>query len=252
MKRIPTREDLISFYESDYTRTNYFSSVTVARYNELLDSFEKFRKTNKILDVGAGNGFFLEIAKARGWEVHGTELTKKAIDFCRTKDINMEQGCLDEIKYEAETFDVITSFEVIEHINNPKTIVPEMHRILRKGGKCYVTTPNFNSLLRYRLKAKYDVIAYPNHLCYFTKKTLRKVFSEAKFSVEQIKTTGISLTRIRTSKGSNQEYVSATSDDEMLRHRIEKSKALRFSKRFVNWWLNLFSVGDSLKGTFVK
>lgn len=253
MKRIPSKPALIDFYENDYSRTEFFSSITIKRYNEILDSFENFRKTNKILDVGAGNGFFLEIAKARGWEVHGTELTNQAVNVCSSKGINMNQGHLDEIHFESESFDVVTSFEVIEHINNPKIIVNEIYRILRQGGKCYITTPNFNSLLRYRLKEAYDVIEYPNHLCYFTKKTLRKLFQEEKFKIEQIKTTGISLTRIKTSKGkSNQEYVSETSDDEMFRHKIEKSKTLRSGKHFANWWLNLFSVGDSLKGTFVK
>jgi len=252
MKRIPTRTDLIDFYQNDYSRTEFFSSITITRYNELLDNFEKYRKTNKILDVGAGNGFFLEIAKARGWDVYGTELTEQAVGVCSSKGISMKQGCLDEINFEEESFDVITSFEVIEHITNPKTIVAEMYRILRKGGKCYITTPNFNSLLRYRLKENYDVIEYPNHLGYFTKKTLNKLFSEEGFSIKHIKSTGISRHRIRTSKGSNQEYVSETSDDEMIRHRIERSKTLRYGKKFANWWLNLFGVGDSLKGTFLK
>jgi len=165
----------------------------------------------------------------------------------------MEKGCINEVGFNAEQFDVITCFEVIEHINNPRIVAGEMHRILRKGGIVYTTTPNFNSLLRYRLKADYDVIEYPNHLIYFTKKTLRKLFSEAGFSVKQLKTTGISLTRIKTSKGkSNQEYVSETSDDEILRHKIENNSLLGFGKKTANWVLNLFSVGDSLKGTFEK
>lgn len=252
-KKNPSRTELISFYENEYRRTAFFSSITVSRYNELLDSFEKYRKTNKLLDVGAGNGFFLEIAKARGWEVYGTELTEQAVTVCSNKGIHMRQGCLNEVGFDTEMFDVITSFEVIEHINNPKLIVAEMYRTLRKGGKTYITTPNFNSLLRYRLKENYDVIEYPNHLVYFTKQTIKKLFKDEKFKVKHIKTTGISLTRIKTSKGkSNQEYVSETSDDEMIRHRIEKSKALKMGKRLTNWVLNIFGVGDSLKGTFIK
>ncbi len=209
IKKIPSEDELFNFYDNNYDRTDYFSSITIKRYNELLDGFEKFRKTNNLLDVGAGNGFFLEIAKARGWNVYGTELTNQSVEVGERKDINMRKGCLHNVGFEENQFDVITSFEVIEHVNNPQKLIKEMHRVLRVGGKVYITTPNFNALLRYRLKSKYDVIEYPNHLCYFTKKTLRKAFSDAGFGVTKIKTTGISLTRIKTSKGkSNQAYVS--------------------------------------------
>ena len=65
--------------------------------------------------------------------------------------------------------------------------------------------------------------------------------------------TGMSVTRVKTSKGSsNQEYVSETSDDEMLRYRIENNGFLRFSKNATNGVLNLLKLGVSLKGVFRK
>ena len=117
----------------------------------------------------------------------------------------------------------------------------------------YVTTPNFNALLRYRLGEQYDVINYPEHLTYFTRKTLQTAFEKNGFKKLRIRTTGMSITRYKTSKGtSNQEYVSETSDDEILRHKIENRWHLKQLKAFANWGLNLFKVGDSLKGTFIK
>ena len=143
--------------------------------------------------------------------------------------------------------------EVIEHINNPNEYLKKANEILRKGGKFYLTTPNFNSYLRYRLKENYNVIEYPNHLCYYTRKTLAKLFNDNGFRTHKIQTTGISLTRLRTSKGkSDQEYVSETSDDEMVRYKIERNKTLRIGKRMINSILNLFKIGDSLKGSFIK
>lgn len=229
------------------------SPITINRFNDLLDHFEQYRQTGKILDIGAGYGFFLEIARQRGWEVYGVELTDEAVDYCKSKGITMYKGELHEVNLEPEKFDVIISIEVIEHINNPNEYLKEAHKLLRKGGEFYVTTPNFDSLLRYRLKEKYNVIEYPNHLCYYTRKTLRKLFETNNFTTKSIRTTGISLTRLKTSKGkSSQSFVSETSDDEMLRYRIEKNKSLRLFKRVTNSVLNLFNVGDSLKGNFVK
>lgn len=250
---IPDKAELEAFYSKDYDRTSYLSPITVKRYEELLDSFEPLRKTNKLLDVGCGYGFFLEIAKKKGWEVYGTELSTDAAAQCEKKGINMFVGEFQDYDCEPETFDVIVSIEVIEHINNPIEYVEKAHCLLRKGGKFYLSTPNFNSYLRKRLGAQYDVIDYPNHLCYYTPKTLTKLFTEHGFQKEKLETTGISITRLKTSKGkSKQEYVSETSDDEMLRYRIEKNAFLKLGKWISNGVLNLLNIGDSMKATFVK
>ena len=251
-KKVPGPTELEKYYDT-HEPTSYFSPITVARYNELLDQFEPFRRTGKILDIGAGYGFFLEVAKQRGWEVYGTELTEETVKACSEKGMNMFKGELPNIEFEDEMFDVIVMIEVIEHVNNPKTYVEHARRMLRKGGMLYLTTPNFNSLLRYRLKENYNVIEYPNHLCYFTNRTLKKLFAEHRFTTKSISTTGISLTRLRTSKGvSDQDFISETSDDEMVRYKIEKSRFLRFSKKIANFILNMFKVGDSLKGSFIR
>lgn len=252
-QRVPSMQELVDYYSNNYERTSYLSPITIKRFNEILDRFEPFRKTGKLLDVGAGYGFFMEVAKSRGWDVYGTELTDEAVDHCKSKGLKMFKGEFHSIDFEKESFDVIVSIEVIEHVNTPKNYAKQAQQILRKGGVLYLTTPNFNSVLRYRLKDQYNVIEYPNHLCYYTPQTLQKLFSENGFNKVDIKTTGISLTRLRTSQGkSDQEFVCETSDDEMLRYRIEKNPALRAMKSSTNGVLNLLKMGDSLKGYFQK
>lgn len=254
-ERVPTMETLIDYYSNNYERTSYLSPITIKRYNELLDGFEAFRKTGKILDVGAGYGFFLEVARDRGWEVHGTELTEEAVEHCRTKGITMFKGEFHDLDLDPEAYDVIVSIEVIEHINTPIQFVETAKKVLRKDGLFYLTTPNFNSILRYRLKEQYNVIEYPNHLCYYTSKTLSKLFTEHGFEPLNMKTTGLSLTRLRTSKDKDKdsgEFVCETSDDEMLRFKIERNPALKALKFSTNGMLNMLNVGDSLKAHFVK
>ncbi|OFZ53479.1 MAG: hypothetical protein A3D92_20350 [Bacteroidetes bacterium RIFCSPHIGHO2_02_FULL_44_7] len=244
---------LRAFYGSGYNRTNYLSPITIQRYHELLDLFEPFRKTNKLLDVGAGCGFFLEVAKEKGWEVYGTEFSDDIVAHCREKGLDIRQGSLEQVGYDADMFDVVICIEVIEHLVDPKRTAQEMHRIVRSGGCVYLTTPNFNALLRYRLKSRYNIISFPLHLSYFTSKTIGKMFGDAGFTTDRIWTTGYSKTRLRTSTGkSNQDYVSETSDDEMIRYRIERNRSLRILKNVTNGLLNLFKVGDSLKARFIK
>jgi len=251
-QKIPTEQELIEYYDG-YGRNDYLSPVTIKRYNELLDAMEPFRKSNKLLDVGCGIGYFLEVAKERGWEVHGTEYTDRAMEICTAKGIQMKQGKLDPANYEPGSFDVITSFEVLEHINNPLEETNNFNQLLRKGGLVYLTTPNFNSLLRHRLKERYNVITYPEHLSYYTPSTLKKIFTQCGFRKLKIQTTGISLTRLKTSQGqTSQAFISETSDDEQLRNKIEEKKYLQLAKNMVNGTLTLCGVGDSLKGWFVK
>ena len=251
-KQIPKEIELEEHYNG-YGRNDYLSPLTIKRYNELLDQFEKYRKNNKILDVGCGIGYFLEEARKRGWEVYGTEFTDEAIEICSKKGIKMNKGILDPDNYNSQEFDVITSFEVIEHINNPIDELTNFYKILRKGGIAYVTTPNFNSLLRYRLKSRYNVICYPEHLSYYSPKTLKKVFDSVGFKTNKVQSNGISLTRLKTSKGvSTQLLISKDSDDEKIRVQIENKKHLQFLKYLVNSFLTIIEKGDSIKGWFVK
>ncbi len=252
-RKIPDKNELLEYYNDNYRRTSYFSPITVRRYQALLDRFEPYRKTNRILDVGCGYGFFLEIAREKGWEVYGLEISPEAVSECRKKGIETVETEIQNAPFDPESFDIVVSIEVIEHINTPREFVSGIHKFLRPGGIAYLTTPNFNSLLRYWLGKNYDIIEYPNHLCYYTPKTLRKLFAEHKLNTAHMMTTGVSMTRIRTSKGkSNQDYVSETSDDEIMRYRIEHNGGLRFLKNTANWFLNLFKVGDSLKARFTK
>jgi 2-polyprenyl-3-methyl-5-hydroxy-6-metoxy-1,4-benzoquinol methylase len=254
MEKIPSLEELSKHYSSySYSSEGYLSPLTINSYNILLDEFEKYRKTNRLLDVGCGRGWFLEEARKRGWEVYGTEYSDVAVELCEKKGINMKKGQLNPDSFDLKEFDVITSFEVIEHINNPNEELNNIQTLLRKGGLFYCTTPNFNSLLRYYLKAEYNVIGYPEHLSYYTKRTL--INSAKRHHLKKIKflSTGISITRIKTSKKtSTEKLISKESSDEKLRENINKKWYLGLAKNVINSALTLSKTGMSLKGYFVK
>ena len=250
MEKIPTIEDLNSHYETySYSSEQYLSPLTIESYNVLLDEFEKYRKTNKILDVGCGRGFFLTQAKKRGWEVYGTEYSPKAVELCASNGIDMKTGKLSTDLFNIKDFDIITSFEVLEHINNPNEELKHINNLLRKGGLFYCTTPNFNSLLRYYLKADYNIIEYPEHLCYYVKKTLNSLVEQNGFKNIKFLSTGISITRIKTSKKtSSEKLISKKNTDELLRQNISRKWYLKIAKYIANLFLTLTNTGLTLKG----
>ena len=253
-EKIPSLEVLAAHYgQYSYGSAGYLSPITIKSYNILLDEFEKYRQSGRILDVGCGRGWFLIEARKRGWEVYGTEYSEKAVELCENSGIQMKKGALNPNDFDTKDFDVVTSFEVIEHINNPNEDMSNIHKLLRKGGLFYCTTPNFNSIMRYYLKDSYNVIDYPEHLSYYTKKTLTKVMEKHNFRKVKFLSTGISITRIKKSKKkSDEKFVSKTSSDEKLRENIDSKRSLQLVKSIVNKTLTWTNSGMTLKGYFEK
>lgn len=248
---IPSEKELIEHYKG-YGRNDYLSPITIKRYNELLDTFEKYRKKNNLIDVGCGIGYFAEEAIKRGWNVYGTEYTEDAISICENKNIIMHKGILNPKNYDVK-FDIITSFEVIEHINNPQEEIKNYSKILRKGGLFYCTTPNFNSLSRGILKEKWSTICYPEHLSYYTPKTLSNHLKLNDFSTIKVKTTGISINIFKKSLGKQHiSVISEKSDDELLRRKMDKKILFKFLKIVLNGLLSFLKIGDTIKIFAVK
>lgn len=253
-EKIPSLEELSEHYgQYSYASEGYLSPLTIKSYNDLLDELEEYKTAGNLLDVGCGRGWFLEQARKRGWKVYGTEYSDKAIEICESKGIQMLQGGLNASKFDGIEFDVITSFEVIEHINNPNEDLQEVTKLLRKGGLFYCTTPNFNSLMRYYLGPEYNVIDYPEHLSYYTQNTLNFVLKRNGLKKVKFLTTGISVTRIKKSKKTSEEkYVSKTSSDEVLREKIAAKWYLKLGKKIVNFLMTKTSTGMTLKGYYIK
>ena len=250
--KIPTEEEILNHYNNYPIGYGADSTITTIRINEVLDGFEKFRKNNKMLDVGCGPGLFLIEAKKRGWEVYGTEFTDKQLAYLKDKGINTLKGKLTNNSFEDGLFDVIISSEVIEHINNPVEEMQQFHRLLRKGGVVYITTPNFNALERYLLKGDYEIIEYPEHLSYYTPTTINLLLTNNGFEKLKITTTGVSIARIKKSlKRKNNESTELVASDETLREQLETGYK-RHIKSFINGMLNFLGIGNSLKVWYVK
>jgi 2-polyprenyl-3-methyl-5-hydroxy-6-metoxy-1,4-benzoquinol methylase len=247
-RRKPSAEELQDHYLG-YPRASSISPITLKRYEELLDTLEKYRSTNKLIDVGCGDGYFLEAARKRNWDVYGTEFTEEAVGICERKGIQMSLGPLNPAHYEKESFDVITSFEVIEHINQPQREVGAFFSILRKGGIVYVTTPNFNSISRNIIGKNWSIIEYPEHLSYYTRPTLRRVFVENQFQLLAMTTTGFSINRMMWTRS-----ISSTvlDKDEDLRQKIDQHAVFRIMKLVINLMLNVVGKGDAIKAYFQK
>jgi SAM-dependent methyltransferase len=250
--KIPTVDELNNHY-GNYPRYVQLSPITEKRYNEILESFEKYRTTNNLIDLGCSNGLFLECAAKKGWNVFGTEYDPKCIEVGKEKGITIfKSDKLPDELFQMK-FDVVTSFEVIEHINNPNEEMEFINRLLRSGGVAYITTPNFNSISRFYLRNNWNVIEYPEHLTYYTARTLNGLLVKHGYEKISMLTTGIAISRMRKSLGKVEPIsLEEKSSDEKLRERIERGGPLNWLKKSVNFILNLTKSGDAMKALYRK
>lgn len=254
MRKIPTNKELEDYYSIyAYEKEKEIPEPTRLSFENLLNSFEKYRQNNRILDVGCGEGWILELAMKRRWQAYGTEFSSKAIEICEKKGIKMYAGVLQPENIKEKDFDIVVSSETIEHINNPREELANIYQLLRQGGLLYITTPNFNSYLRRMMKERYAIIKYPEHLSYYTAKTLNRVLGETGFSKVKLMTTGISVSHYQLSKEteSKRDFSKKTAD-EKVRNKIAKSTALQRVKKGINAGLSLLKIGMTLKAFYTK
>jgi 2-polyprenyl-3-methyl-5-hydroxy-6-metoxy-1,4-benzoquinol methylase len=257
-RAIPTQTELQDFYDQ-YPLEDRISPLTIERYNEILDMFEPYRSTGKLLEFGCGEGYFLEEARKRNWQIVGIEIATQLIDKCKKKNIEVYDS-LEKIKAsDIGNFDIVVSIEVIEHLSPPTPFVQDFKKQLRTGGALYMTTPNFNCLSRLLIGRKWNNIVYPEHLCYYTPKTINKLLKDNQFERVFVKTTGISIARykhafLNWNRKKNEDSVQYdyNEKDRELRESIENSKILAIFKNILNRFFNFTQLGESLKILYTK
>jgi SAM-dependent methyltransferase len=216
-----------------------------ARYHEWLARAEDQLGRGRLLEVGAGAGAFASTAKARGWRVDATEISETGVRALAGAGIEVFRGELAGAGYPDGQFDLAVALEVIEHLPRPGRELAEIRRILRPGGLCLVTTPNFNGLSRRLLGTRWRVIA-PEHLVYFTPRTLRHALAAAGLSAHTIGSRGVDVTTWRSAlePGRVASFDPARSAE--VRDRVNASSPLRAAKEALNVVLSALGAGDTL------
>jgi dolichol-phosphate mannosyltransferase len=105
----------------------------------------KLGKKGKLLDVGAATGFFMKIAQDSGWHTTGVEISPFAARVAHEKGLKVHHGTLTTISIEEESFDVVTMWDVLEHLTDPENDIVKVHVALRPGGLLLINTPDSSS-----------------------------------------------------------------------------------------------------------
>jgi len=189
----PLPDGLTEAYDEDYYNIWYEKQFRqrVKLWRRRLKIVKKFCKSDKLLDVGAGDGHFLKVAKTANFNIWGTEISPAAVRAAKNLyglDIHLIE--IENADFEENFFDVITIWHVIEHVKNPLELLKKVCNLSKPGAVVFVATPNLDkyvSRIIYRLKSNKPYPFYSpkgeQHLFHFTEYTLEGIIKKAGFNI---------------------------------------------------------------------
>lgn len=189
------RTDLHANYESfviDHYSKGYFTGnpqySAYANYKEdkpfivrnmkkFLREVKKIKPTGKLLDVGCAMGFFVELALRAGYDAYGFDPSEYAVSNAVSLNghTRIRLGSIASVSYPLKTFDVITLFDVFEHLGDPQKDLQKLYGLLKDDGIIVIATGDTESFMAKQLGRRWTFYIPPQHLFFFNRTTLTKL-----------------------------------------------------------------------------
>jgi SAM-dependent methyltransferase len=191
----PTPSKMADFYPSDYQpfteglHTENFYNRFFRRYGlkKRHKIIAKYSPQGRLLDVGCATGDFLaEVDGKIGWNGFGIELGETAARYAREQvGLNVLVSTLNDAPFSDESFDVLTMWDVLEHVYDPCSVLDEVARLLRPGGIFVVNHPNLESIDRRLFGRFWAGFELPRHLYLFPTELLKELMFQRGFQQQE-------------------------------------------------------------------
>jgi 2-polyprenyl-3-methyl-5-hydroxy-6-metoxy-1,4-benzoquinol methylase len=177
----PQPLDLVQAYqEVADERYEEEASGRLETFRRALADIQRHERGGQLLDVGCHTGIFLSVARQAGWQVAGVEPSRWSAQCARKRGLDVYCGTLAEAPYRPGSFDVVTMWDVIEHLADPREELQQAHRLLRPGGLLAVSTMNVDTWFPKLLGRRWPWYMQM-HLYYFDPRTLSRMLAESGF-----------------------------------------------------------------------
>ena len=167
-----------SLFEKAY---HFVKNIALKNKLNLINSLQPNK--GRILDIGAGTGDFLSVAKNDGWQTIGLEPSDRAKAIAKNKGVSFVE---ETRELEHGSFDVISMWHVLEHVPDLDKQIKELKRLLKPTGTLIIAVPNFKSFdaKHYgKFWAAYDV---PIHFWHFSKTAIKFLFEKEEMKLEKV------------------------------------------------------------------
>jgi 2-polyprenyl-3-methyl-5-hydroxy-6-metoxy-1,4-benzoquinol methylase len=205
----PVKEEIIARYSKtfgdDYLKYELENEAAFLKLQQLALQDAGFYKIEKaiflraggeqrgeqpsVLDIGCATGALIASLRDRGWRVTGVEISPCAVYAQKERGLDVRNIPLEEANFPKESFDAVLASHLVEHLNDPRSFFEEVHRILKKDGYIFITTPNISGLQARLFGGKWRSAIF-DHLYLFSKSTLLKMLKTCGFKPEGVYTWG--------------------------------------------------------------
>jgi 2-polyprenyl-3-methyl-5-hydroxy-6-metoxy-1,4-benzoquinol methylase len=156
--------------------------LTFERHLRPLEQITGPPEGRALLDVGCYTGIFVEIAEKHGWQAWGLEPSRWAVEQAESRDLHVIQGTMSTAELPTAYFDVVTQWDVIEHLTNPREALRQTAHLLKPGGLVVIHTINIESYFARVLGSRWPWLM-EMHVYYFSPRTLGRMLETCGFSV---------------------------------------------------------------------
>lgn len=193
--------DPYSYFVSENPQAKFIDSIPFGKFviQTYLNFFknrvkivDKLRKSGKILDIGCSNGGFLKNLNDK-WQIWGLEINASQAKNVRSSlpKAKIYVNKIEDQKLPKNYFDVITLWHVFEHIQNPNLILKKIRYSLKKKGYLIIEVPNGQSLYRKIFAGNWQSLLTPEHLYFYSKKSLTDILIKNNFKIKTVNHFGI-------------------------------------------------------------
>lgn len=185
--RTDLKREYQSFVKSFYTKA-YFTGdpkrtafedykndkpLIIRNMGTFLSHIEKILPKGKLLDVGCAMGFFVELADEHGYDAYGCDPSSFAIEQGHPRiRKKLKVSTVESAKYPPRSFDVITLFDVFEHLSDPERDLQKLRTLLKPEGLIVIATGDTASVSARTMRRRWTFYNPPQHLSYFNKDNL--------------------------------------------------------------------------------
>jgi len=175
-----------------------FGSLLLQKYTEgcyqnRYEKIVKLQKNGRILDIGCGDGYFLRKFPKKSWQISGVELNKNLAKDAQKKTPygTIVTKAIESVSFKKNSFDIVTLWHVFEHLHNPLIILKSIRHIIAPQGYLVIEVPHGNSIYKDLFSKQWQLLLLPQHLFFWTKKSITKALNETGFEIIEISYPGV-------------------------------------------------------------